>query len=177
MDQQTLWNIHDFPFFHTHLPDPPSCPLSFSPRWSPHWGGGHPGAGHREPHHLRRDCPALGCLCLCSQQAWHAGQKNSTGPAGGARCVPPYPQERRGKGFPTASSFCPCSLHYQHPCPRPRTLDSPGFLYLPLPGSPGPQARSHGQLSSLPHECTCWEWEDVLGLDPVYPFQVPARLL
>lgn len=94
------------PLFRTRLPDPPSSPAPFLPRWPPHRGGGHPGAGHREPHHLRRDRPALGRLRLRGQQARHPGEKNSAGPAGGARYLPPHPWAR-GHGAPTQSRSSP----------------------------------------------------------------------
>ena len=64
---------------------PASLTLPFLCRWPSHWGGGHPGAGHGEPHHLRRVGPAFRCLRLCSQQAWHPGEEDGTGAAGGAR--------------------------------------------------------------------------------------------
>ena len=85
-----IWTIPHFPLFHTYLPDPSSLLLPLL-RWPPHWGGGHPGAGHWQSYHLRCDCPALRRLCLCSQQARHPGEENSTRPAGGARYGPPRP--------------------------------------------------------------------------------------
>lgn len=143
-----------FLLFHTHLPDPPSSLLSFLPRWSPHWGGGNPGAGHREPHHLRRDRPALGYLRLCSQQAWHPGEKNSTGPAGGARCVSPH--------------LLPCSLPHRHPWPKSRTLDLPSYLSLP---SPSTQARPRGQLPALPQVARPGKGRSFLVMGPCVPLQ------
>lgn len=87
---------------------------------------------------------------------------------------PPPPGEE-GEGLPHSLLLLPCSLPHQHPCPSPRPLDSPGFLYLPLPGSPG-QAKWAALFSAsgtrvLGMGGHSWSWS------PVYPFQVPARLL
>lgn len=80
VEGRAFWNILILPIFLTQL-----IPLHFLCRRPPHWGGGHPGAGHGKPHHLRCDCPALRRLCLCSQQAWHPGEEDSPGSAGGTR--------------------------------------------------------------------------------------------
>lgn len=143
-----------FPSY-TSISDPQPSPLPFLPRWSPYWGGGHPGAGHGKPHHLRRDGPALRRLRLCGQQTWHPGEENSTGPAGGARYGSANPGEE-GRDLRIVPSF--------QPMPNPRALSHPSLLDSPSPcPSPltSPQART--KVVCSPVKCLHWEWVDRLG--------------
>lgn len=145
------------PFFRTHLPDPPTSPIPFLPRRPPYWGGGHPGAGHREPDHLRCDRAALGRLRLCGQQAWYPGEKNSTGPAGGARYLLPTPGEGK-TGFHTAPPLA-LFLASSTPCPCPCPSRSPG------------QANRAGLLSP-PGKCV---WAKFLSWAPCAPSSTPSH--
>jgi hypothetical protein len=119
-----------FLYFLPH-PWPLSSLLCFLCRWPPHRSGGHPGSRHRKPHHLRRDCPALRRLCLCSQQAWHPGEKDSAGPAGGARyTLHPSPSSYPRPHAQLSTPFSVPNPAPRHsPGPRPESL-SPGSVVL-----------------------------------------------
>lgn len=153
----TVWNVPALPCFLICLPGPPSSPSRFLLRWPPHWGGGHPGAGHGEPHHLRRDRPALGCLRLCGQQARHPGEENRSGPAGGTRYGPPTPS--RGREEPPTQPPPPAPfLASSTSLTKPRVLCSPSFLSppesCPLP-LPRPSGQARGGSSLLSPRCWC----------------------